>query len=49
MSDVVIQKWTFSRLMESFAARVGQRELSHISRLRRNHDMSMLANWAFGF
>jgi len=34
--DVVIQKWTFSRLRESAAAHVVQRELSPMSRLRRN-------------
>ena len=40
--DVVIQRWTFSRLRESFAAHVGQRELSPMLRLRRNHDTSCL-------
>jgi hypothetical protein len=33
--DAVIQRWTFSRLRESSAAHVGQRELSPMSRLRR--------------
>jgi hypothetical protein len=37
--DAVIQRWTFSRLRESSAAHVGQRELSPMSRLR-NHDTS---------
>jgi len=32
---VVIQRWTLSRLRESSAAPVGQRELNPLSRLRR--------------
>ena len=36
------QRWTFSRLRESSVAHVGKRELSPMSRLRRNHDMSCL-------
>jgi len=40
--DVVIQRWTFSRLRESSVAHVGKRELSPMSRLRRNHDTSCL-------
>jgi hypothetical protein len=37
---VVIQRWIFSRLRESSAAHVGQRELSPMSHLRRNHATS---------
>ena len=40
--DVVVQRWTFSRMRESFAAHVGQRELSPMSRLRRIHSLTAL-------